>query len=222
MWQVMMNTIKEKIKSGKKGRECQGGLWVGNEMLLHTGWGGSKSWSENIWADTWRKMGSKSHGCLKELSKWRETALAEALGYECRRIRKRPVWWEHREVREWEVTRSRVATWPHGAGHAAKWGGRHEKNSMWFRLKRTPLAVVLRVDNRGSRVEAGRPLESCRHWRWWDPDKGGPAGEGNNGAVLALFKGRADSGVITSHLLIMTAGLWTKLCRMKSTVEAFG
>lgn len=34
-----MNTIKEKIKSGKKGRECQGGLWVGNEMLFHMGVG---------------------------------------------------------------------------------------------------------------------------------------------------------------------------------------
>lgn len=39
--------------------------------------------------------------------------------------------------------------------------------------------------------------------------------------AVALLRGRADRGVTTSHLLMTTAGLATKLCRMKSTVEAF-
>lgn len=39
--------------------------------------------------------------------------------------------------------------------------------------------------------------------------------------AVALLRGRADRGVTTSHLLMTTAGLGTKLCRMKSTVEAF-
>lgn len=30
-------------------------------------------------------MGSKSHSCVKELSKWGETAVVEALGCKCRR-----------------------------------------------------------------------------------------------------------------------------------------
>ena len=111
----MINTIKEKIQS-QAGRA--GGARVGTEMLLYggKGWGGGrKSCSKNIWADTWRKRGSQSQGGLKELSKWRETAVAEALECECGR-RKRPGWWEHREKSVWRW-------WAPGAATRPRWAG---------------------------------------------------------------------------------------------------
>lgn len=65
-----------------------------------------------------------------------------------------------------EVTRSRSSNTTSlgrtsGRGNDAERGGGRERNSTWFSLKTTPPAAVPRV-NRGSRVEAGKPLESCR------------------------------------------------------------
>ena len=48
-----------------------------------------------------------------------------------------------------------------GNGDDAERGGGRERNSVLFSLKTTRPAAVLRM-NRGSRVEAGKPLESCR------------------------------------------------------------
>ena len=66
-----------------------------------------------------------------------------------------------------EVTRSRSSNTTSlgrtsGHGNDAERGGERERNSVWFSLKTTRPAAVLRVNNRGSRVEAGKPLESCR------------------------------------------------------------
>lgn len=49
-----------------------------------------------------------------------------------------------------------------GHGDDAERGGGRERNSVLFSLKTTRPAAVLRMNNRGSRAEAGKPLESCR------------------------------------------------------------
>lgn len=51
------------------------------------------------------------------------------------------------------------------------WGGRIERDSVWFRFKRNLLAAVLIVDSKGSKADAGwpggRPLESFSHCDDW-------------------------------------------------------